>query len=108
MTHQPHLEAMKEQNAIIEMELSKVKAHCNYLREACHKIVTLDIDKQDESSFIAATAVKQTEEQSLAENNATEIEKLIYNPKPVVDFSLSGIEIVEGIKRYANKLRKLL
>lgn len=70
-----HLEAYKEELATLQMEVSKLKAHCNYLREACHKIVNLDACSQDEGSYIASCAVKQTEEQSLAEHDEMVVER---------------------------------
>jgi hypothetical protein len=76
MYNQDHLENMKAELATLQMESSKVKAHCNYLRNACHKIVNLRADEiEEEAAWIASAAVKQTEEQSLAHHDEMVVER---------------------------------
>lgn len=74
-TIQPfRVESIKEEIANLQMENSKLKAHCNCSRNALHDIINLEVDMLDQASWIASTAIKQTEEQSLKEHDEMVVE----------------------------------
>lgn len=95
-----HIESMKEELANAEQANRELKSHCNDLRKTLHEIVNLECCRMDEGSNMASCAINRTSKQSLAENNAQVIEKLI-NDCAV----LPHIEVRARLQEYANRLR---
>jgi len=104
MLNEIHVEAIKEELANFQQENLELKAHCNNLIKTLNEIVNLECCMMDQGAYMASVAIKKTPRQSLAEHNADEIRKLIYNSRPPVDFSLSRTEIIEKLRERADNL----
>jgi len=102
MNNEIHLESMKEELANTERENHELKSHCNDLRKTLNEIVNLECCRMDEESDMASCAINRTSKQSLSENNAQVIEKLIYNGCSI----LAQTEIITELQEYADNLRK--
>lgn len=102
MINESHLESMKEELASYQLKISQFAADNNRLRGALLSISEMPSIIDDANSLTALNALNKTKEQSLCENNALIIERLIYSGYK----AFAQDEVIEKLNQYADDLRK--